>query len=185
VEKFLKALKKTLKWEGGISSHSSDLGGYTNRGISLRFLHTIGLDLNKDGSIDELDLKDISENAVLYIYKTYFWDKIRADEIKSPIIAGHLFDIAVNTGNKRAIKLIQEACNDFGNNLKVDGIIGNKTIDAINSCNVLLLNATIGYNRRDFYENLAEKNPNLKVFLKGWINRTNDFMSGVDYDEFI
>ncbi len=182
MEKFLKALRKTLKWEGGISNNPADKGGYTNRGVSLRFLKAIGLDLNSDGVINELDLKNINDNSILYIYKTYFWDKLRADEISSLPIASHLFDIAVNSGNKRAVRLIQETCNYFEKELKVDGVMGEKTIKAINECVPLLLNTALYYNRVEFYENIVKSNPSQKVFLLGWKRRAEDFILGIDFE---
>lgn len=183
MENFLKALHKTLKWEGGLSNHSSDSGGITYRGVSLRFLKAIKYDINKDGNIDELDVKNINDNVLLYIYKTYFWDKVKAEQINSFIIQSHLFDIAVNSGAKQAIKLIQKACNTFDCDLKVDGIIGNKTMTAINSIDSMLLNSSLGYERILFYNTIILKNPKYKVFEKGWMNRAKDFLFKEDGDE--
>ena len=186
MEQFLTALQKTLKWEGGLSNHSSDRGGITYKGVSLRFLKAIKYDINKDGNIDELDVKNINDNSLLYIYKTHFWDKVKADEIKSFIVKSQLFDIAVNSGNKQAIKLIQRACNTFDYNLVVDGIIGNKTITAINEIEPILLNSALGYERLEFYKLIVEKNESYKVFLKGWENRAKDFLFAGDGDyEFV
>ena len=55
---FSKAITVILKHEGGFSNHSSDPGGATNYGISLRWLKSEGLygDLDDDGDVDIDDI---------------------------------------------------------------------------------------------------------------------------------
>ena len=95
------------------------------------------------------------------IYKRDYWNKIKGDEL--PIaLAFHVFDMAVNGGVVRGIKLLQKT---VGTN--EDGIIGAKTLAAVKSMDVnqavLLYNA----NRLQFYTSLKD----FSNFGKGWTNR--------------
>ena len=78
------------------------------------------------------------------------------------------FDTAVNMGPKRAVRFLQRAVG-----CGVDGDFGPATERAASSCD--LGNAVTAYcNAREaFYRRLAQKNPKLQVFLKGWMNRLN------------
>src|SRR5690606_28086497 len=107
------------------------------------------------------------------IYKKYWWDKYHYEAINSLAIATKILDMAVNMGAKQATELVQKAANWCGHNLKEDGILGAKTLAAINEISL--------HGREDefmdeiidqqkwFYEHLAEDKPVLNVFLKGWL----------------
>ena len=54
--------------EGGFVNDPRDPGGATKFGISLRFLRSIGLDLNRDGIIDGIDIRGLSHVAAKKIF---------------------------------------------------------------------------------------------------------------------
>lgn len=101
-------------------------------------------------------------------YKKEFWDKIKGDRIECQHLANALYDFAVNSGVNRAVKSLQEILN-----VKVDGSLGEKTLEAINKSEKNLCNELCD-KRRAFFETIAKKGQNAK-FLKGWLNRVNDF----------
>jgi len=161
--------------EGGFADHSNDPGGMTNYGISLRFLREMGIDIDGDGDVDQDDIRAITPNKSRDIYKEKFWDPAKCDQIRSTMIAAKVFDMAVNMGQKQAYLLVQRAVNALGYKpkLKVDGAVGAKTLEAINS-----------YEREDyaliqkvrdeqfkFYDKIIEKNPDLADFELGWRRR--------------
>lgn len=145
IDVFEKAILKTLKQEGGLTDNVHDRGGITKYGISFKFLKSVNPKATRE------DIENLTKQQAKDLYKTYFWDKVKADKIKSYPIASQLFDIAVNSGVSCAVRLIQQACNYFNCNLIVDGIIGNKTINAINSLDEVLLNIMLYYYRYEFF----------------------------------
>ena len=58
----------------------------------------------------------------------------------------------------------------------VDGIVGPKTIAAVNSRNPRELFDMIKIARFDFIEEICRKRPANNKFKRGWLNRINDFI---------
>ena len=81
-----------------------------------------------------------------------------------------IFDWAVNSGGK-GIKKAQIVANKFGASLIVDGIVGNKTLEAINAIDPEAFLKEYHETQRTFYRNLAAKDRTQEDFLKGWLNR--------------
>jgi type VI secretion system secreted protein VgrG len=82
-----------------------------------------------------------------------------------------VFDTAVNTGVLRAKKILQEALNDFGAGLKVDGNVGLKTRLAICGKDEDVILAKYAAKQADFYRSIVARKPNQAKFLKGWLRR--------------
>ncbi|MGZ8924459.1 MAG: glycoside hydrolase family 108 protein [Nitrososphaeraceae archaeon] len=174
---FTKAIPIILSHEGGYVNNPNDSGGATKFGISLRFLkdHDIG-DFDMDGDIDANDVKTMTMEHAMAIYRIFWWDKYKYGLINDQTICTKIFDFSVNMGAKRAHILLQQALNDaFDLNLDCDGILGTATLQTINAVKdgegeqILIdeyCNKVWG-----FYQSIASKNPKLKVFLKGWRNR--------------
>ena len=150
---FDKAIEKTLVNEGGYVNDPSDRGGETKYGISKR-------------SYPSVDIKNLTEAGAKEIYKRDYWDRLRADEIKSQKVAFELFDTAVNMGVRTASKLIQGCVG-----VHPDGVIGNITLQAINKTDEELLLLRFKLAKIARYAYLAEKRPANRKFLLGWINR--------------
>lgn len=158
-------LKKVLKLEGGYVNHPNDKGGCTNKGVTINtFREIYGENMNCS------DLKNITDEQLEFIYKKNYWDPCWGDNINCPKIAQIIVDWAVNSGVKTAIKNVQKIVGTTP-----DGIMGPKTIEAINKYPVKELFNELKKNRQIFYENIVEKNPSQKVFLNGWLNRLNEY----------
>lgn len=191
-----KYINTLLSAEGGYVDHKNDRGGATNRGITLRTWERYGHDKNGDGIISKEDIKLITEQDAIDIYKLQYWDTLRADEIRSQSVANILFDFGVNSGVSRAIKSVQWILNTrHRKDIAVDGIIGPQTIGAINSVSGAALTRDIKDMRKSFYHFLANDldnvktmyidffeedlrvapNDSQKVFLRGWLNRLDHF----------
>lgn len=191
-ERFEKAMKICLEFEGGYVDNPYDAGGATNKGISLAFLKAAGLDLadldrdgiryekvgdlNNDGSLDYKDVLLISEEYARRLYKAYFWDKVKADEFTADYIGIQVFDIAVNSGNYRAIQLLQRAVNYQKHGIAEDGIIGPLTLAAANRCEPRKLNNDLALARLNFYYQIVNSNPTQSIFLAGWSRRAKSFL---------
>ena len=82
-----------LKWEGGFVNNPADLGGATNKGVTLSVWKQQGYDKNGDGIIDVEDLKLIStEDMVERILRPHYWNRWQADRILSQALANILVD---------------------------------------------------------------------------------------------
>ena len=174
---FARAQAFVARWEGGFVNHPSDPGGATNRGVSIRFLRSIGCDIDGDGDIDIDDIKAITPEIAARLFHTHFWLPAGCDKLP-PLVAGVVYDGAVNMGISRAIKQLQATCNRFaGNNLLVDGCVGPRTLARIKELcqsvsNQEQLAMAVIRERDVFYHGLAGMDARYKTFLNGWLNRT-------------
>ena len=176
--RFQYAVNVVLKHEGGLSDHPRDPGGVTKYGVSIRFLEAIGLDIDGDGDIDRNDVIALTRPKAIEIYRAEWWDKYRYEALNNLLIATKIFDTAVNTGAKRAHKIAQISINRLSDKpLAVDGILGAKTMAAINYFEIKGWRSKLLYELREtqrhFYINLVADKPTLKVFEKGWLARAS------------
>ena len=97
-------------------------------------------------------------------YKKEFYDKMKLDLINSEHKQLELMCFAINTNPIRCIKKVQELLG-----LTVDGIIGNKTITALNNYNDELFDKLFDEKEIEFYNSLDEAR--FGKFKKGWRSR--------------
>lgn len=164
-----KLVPKILKWEGGFVNHPNDKGGATNKGITIGtytyYRKSKGLTLPTVN-----DLKNISNEEWIDILKTLYWDKWKADQITNQSIANLLVDWVWGSGGY-GIKYPQQALGVVD-----DGIVGNKTLYAVNTYpNQKELFQKLWNRRKQHFESIVQRDPSQKVFLKGWMNRLNDY----------
>ncbi len=101
------------------------------------------------------------------IYKKQYWDRARLDEVRDQKIADEIFVFGVNAGMERAIKKAQEVVG-----VKQDGIVGPKTLKALNNFDADLFDVMFDVEEVKYYKELIAKNSErFKRFEKGWINR--------------
>jgi lysozyme family protein len=175
---FERAIPIVLVHEGGYVNDPADPGGATNFGVSLRYLISCGglkfhpeLDLNHDGKLDYLDIRAMSKDQAVAVYRRDWWDAEHYGNIADDDCATKVFDLSVNMGHIRAHKLAQTACRACGQNILPDGKLGPLSIAAINHCEPLCFLFHIRDNAALFYRSLAARNPKLSKFLPGWLRR--------------
>lgn len=117
-----------LSWEGGFVNDKDDKGGATNKGVTIATWRKVGYDKDGDGDIDIDDLRLLSlEDMEKCVLKPHYWDRCKADTIKSQDVANILVDWVWASGIW-GIKYTQEILS-----LNMDGVVGPKTIAAINT----------------------------------------------------
>lgn len=160
---------KILKWEGGFVNHPNDKGGATNKGITIgTFTSYRKLKGLPQPSVD--DLKNIFSEEWMDILKTLYWDKWKADQINNQSIANLLVDWVWASG-VYGIKYPQQVLG-----VVVDGIVGSRTLTAVNEYpDQKELFQKLWDRRKQHFENIVQRDPSQKVFLKGWMNRLNDY----------
>ncbi|MFV0325917.1 MAG: glycoside hydrolase family 108 protein [Bacteroides xylanisolvens] len=155
------------KWEGGFVNDPDDLGGATNKGVTIA---TYEAYCRKKGypkpTVERL--KNLSDAEWNEIFKTLYWDRWKADEIKNQSVANILVDWVWASG-VYGIKIPQDIVG-----VVPDGIVGPKTLAAGSSKNPEELFKAIKQARIDFVEEICRKRPANLKFRKGWLNRIND-----------
>lgn len=158
-----------LKWEGGFVNDPDDLGGATNMGVTIGAWKSCGYDKDGDGDIDVDDLHLLTrEDVVNRVLKPYYWDRWKADSIQDQSVANILVDWIWASG-VHGIKIPQDLLGVIP-----DGIVGPKTLVAVNSRNPRELFDQIKIARFDFIEDICRKRPANNKFKRGWMNRIND-----------
>lgn len=161
IRNWQRAYKVIKVYEGGNVDHPKDPGGRTSRGVTQRVYDAYRV---KNGK-QKQDVYKASSAEVSEIYHDQYWKVAKCDELPSGVDLV-VFDISVNSGPKRAYKILQAALRKRGNtNCPVDGVPGMVTVQAVvdDSDNDLLI-AEMGKRRLAFYQNLA----GWKTFGKGW-----------------
>lgn len=163
--------------EGGYIDHPADRGGPTNWGITQKTARAHGY----NG-----DMRNLTRDQALAILEADYWFGPRFDQIAkiSDKVAAELCDTGVNMGPSVPSKFLQRWLTALNRNgklypdLTADGIIGPRTISALNSLisargfaatekNLLkALNCSQG-NR---YLEIAEGDKTQEEFLWGWLD---------------
>jgi lysozyme family protein len=108
------------------------------------------------------------------IYESGYWIPPRCDLLRRRLDLVQ-FDTAVNMGARRAVRFLQEAVG-----CRVDGDFGPRTEEAAAACDVAATLQAYCDARLAYYHRLAERRPDLRVFLRGWTNRVNALRAEVD-----
>lgn len=151
-----------LRWEGGYINDQADLGKQTNKGVTLSTYRSV---FGKNKTVS--DLKKITDEQWEFIFKKFYWDKWKADDINDQNVANILVDWLWCSGSY-GIKIPQRVLG-----VSVDGIVGSKTIAAINARDGRELFDTIKQERKDYIDRICQTRPQNIKFKKGWLNRIN------------
>ena len=151
----------------GFANDPDDLGGATMCGVTLA---TFTAYCRRKGYPQPtiVRLKAITYKEWLEILKTMFWDKWKADQINNESIALILVDWVWGSG-KYGITIPQRAIG-----VTADGIVGPKTIAAVNARDPKQLFDLIRKERLAYIERICKSRPANVKYKKGWLNRLND-----------
>lgn len=141
---FPKVMKHILLWEGGCSDHPNDPGGRTFMGITTGRAKQNGW---------TADVCTMPKSMVLDIYKKDYWDT-RPKNYGWPLNLA-VMNTEVNSGGGRAAQFLRR--------MQSQQIGGSLTEQA----------SWFVDQQTDFYYIIADNNPKLRVFLRGWTNRSN------------
>jgi lysozyme family protein len=158
---FESAFDKMIQDEGGYVLHKvkGDTGGLTYAGIARnKNPHWLGW-----GFIDRDETPPTQ--MVRDFYKSEFWDRIQGDQL-NPVVASSIFNFAVNAGVSVASKLAQICVKTAP-----DGVIGPKSIQALNNMNEELFVASYALAKIARYRDIVMRDRSQIKFLLGWLNR--------------
>ena len=144
------AFERLIGHEGGYVDHPADPGGATKYGISKR-------------SYPNEDIPNLTLARAKAIYREHFWYPAGCDDVPDAV-RFDLFDTAVNSGVKRAVRLLQLAVS-----VPDDGVLGPQTLAAITAMDGARLLARFNGYRMIFIA--AQPDKWWDAFGRGLMNR--------------
>jgi len=170
---FQKAFEGVIKNEGGYVHDPDDAGGETYKGIARNrnagWLGWVSVDLlkQKNNFPQNLDNDLELQKYVKDLYEVNYWHRIRGNQIERQVIADSVFDFAVNAGVSMSSRLAQLSCD-----AETDGVIGNKTLEALNAVGLELFLTKFALFKIARYCRICKRIPKNRKYFYGWVNRT-------------
>ncbi len=116
----------------------------------------------------DLDIKGLTKEKAEEIYYKDYWLKSKAPQVPDELRLIY-FDMVVNMGKSRAVKILQTAVNAKGVKTDIDGGIGPQTIS--NSLKSGLEPARLRSYRVKYYADLVNRKTSLEKYWYGWYRR--------------
>ena len=145
---FDEAFERVIGHEGGLSDNPADPGGLTRYGISQR-------------SYPGENIRAMTLARAKQIYQRDYWGPAGCDSVPTAI-RFDLFDMAVNSGVRAAVKCLQGAAG-----AEQDGILGPRTLQAVGVLGGARLAARFNGARLQFMTDLST----WPTFSRGWARR--------------
>jgi lysozyme family protein len=165
--------------ESGFANVEGDKGGLTYCGITRKNYPnwpgwTFIVDRLKEGPIPRGTVFPELNRAVSEFYRYEFWDALHLGQVEDQSVADQILAIAVHYTRPKATMRVQKILNTkYNHALKVDGVMGDKTIAAINSVNGFELNNSL------FKATVTKYLESEQVqFIKGFVARALDCLVG-------
>lgn len=160
-EKLFEKASKT-----GYANDPDDLGGATMVGVTLatykEYCRSKGYPMPT-----ATRLRNITYPLWLDILKTMFWDRWQADTITNQSIAEMLVDWVWASG-KYGILLPQKILG-----VRVDGVVGPKTIAALNAQDPARFFPKLVAERKAYIDRICANRPANNKYKRGWLRRIN------------
>ncbi len=165
-----------LRREGSkFTDDPHDRGGPTRYGITVEalceFRRRAGGFVPK--SVDEIRaaIKSLTKAEARAIYQRLYIDKPRFGEIKHPELRALVIDTGVLHGRHRAARWLQGVAK-----VKADGWVGDITLGAVNGRSWRPIYLGLLARRYSGFAAFVKSKPSQLKWLKGWINRANEFL---------
>ena len=163
--KFDEIIEIVLHHEGGFTDDSKDPGNWTGGKEGVGELGGTKYGISAK-SFPDMDIKNLTKDGAKEIYKEHYWVKNKVESLSEEL--RHIyFDMCVNQGRGRAVKILQQTANAKGAGLKVDGGMGPMTIRAMDGVELDRVRAY----RVKYYADLVTRKPDLERFYFGWFRR--------------
>jgi len=195
MSRLTKFIETTFGEEGSFQNHPKDKGNYYNGvlhgtiwGITARdhfdiYIHCY--DLWKKGLIE-----GSREAAKRFYEESHYWNPLY-DEIEDVSLAFRVWDFGINAGVVTSVRLLQKTlAKDYSINIKLDGIFGKITKDAVNRYSNPFIRLYPKLDKikgeTEFYTFYIKRIENYYRFLQGfptfgigWISRLKRVFNGM------
>ncbi|MDJ1159017.1 glycosyl hydrolase 108 family protein [Chelatococcus sp. SYSU_G07232] len=153
---FERAMALVFALEGGFVNHPLDPGGTTNMGITRATLARA-----RGRPVAVAEVMALTRAEAEAIYHRFYWRTIRADELPAGVDLA-LFDCAVHSGPKAAVRLLQRVLA-----VPADGLPGPVTLAAVARADPQGLVRALAAARLSFLARLSV----FATFGRGWTRR--------------
>lgn len=163
-ENWDQAFKQMLASEGGFTADERDNGNKLpdgRKGSTMLGVTQMNWEQHVGHQVTHDDMRALTAADVEPLYKQKYWDVVRADELPSGIDY-LVFDMGVNAGPGRSIKLLQTAVG-----VTPDGGFGPMTMAAVWAADPVILIIEFSHAKEDFYRGLDD----FTTYGTGWLNR--------------
>ena len=161
------AFEQMLASEGGFTDDERDDGNKLpdgRKGSTMLGVTQYNWEQHVGHQVTHDDMRKLTPADVEPLYKKKYWDVVRADELPSGIDY-MVFDMGVNAGPGRSIKLLQTAVG-----VTPDGGFGPMTMAAVQAADPVELIEKFSQAKEAFYRSLDS----FAVYGTGWLNRVAD-----------
>jgi lysozyme family protein len=158
------AFEQMLKSEGGFTDDERDDGNKLpdgRKGSTMLGVTQYNWEQHVGHQVTHDQMRKLTPADVEPLYKKKYWDVVRADELPSGIDY-LVFDMGVNAGPGRSIKLLQTAVG-----VTPDGGFGPMTMAAVQAADPVKLIEKFSQEKEAFYRGLEK----FTVYGEGWLNR--------------
>ena len=160
----------------GFANDPADKGGATMCGVTIATYRSWRRARGYSSTTVD-DLKAITFAEWREIFKGQYWNRWKGDSIECQALANLLVDFVWASG-ANGIRVPQRVLG-----VTVDGVVGLKTLAALNSADPRELFERLKSERIRFVEGIVKRNPTQAKFLKGWKRRINDItFEGLRYE---
>lgn len=151
---------------GGFTNDKDDSGKATKWGITQKTLAAYrGIPITAE------HVQLLSFDEAREIYRELFWERLHLDCVKRPQIATALLDASALFGQTLAVFNAQIACQRVGYGVKIDGVIGPKTLEALNSVRIQYWISAFQECLQKRISKIVLRNPKNEKYEKGWRKR--------------
>lgn len=164
ISNWQKAFEQMLASEGGFTDDERDKGNSLpdgRKGSTMLGVTQFNWEQHVGHQVTHDQMRKLSPADVEPLYKKKYWDVVRADELPSGIDY-LVFDMGVNAGPGRSIKIMQTALG-----VPADGGFGPMTMAAVLAADPVKLIEDFSQAKEDFYRSLND----FSVYGTGWLNR--------------
>lgn len=171
-DSFTKAFAYLLINEGVTYSNAvNDRGGPTKYGVTLATLIQWRKFKGRPAPT-ATDVQNLTTLEAGEMYEAWYWVKTGGDGLSQNSVATALFDAGVLTGTGWVCKGAQNIASQLtGTQLKIDGLIGPKTLAAVNACQPQpFLLAFVAYQQAHFID-IINRDATQRVYSKNWQRR--------------
>ncbi len=158
---FTESFLLLMKHEGGYSNSEKDNGGETMYGVTEKVARVNGY---------AGDMHNLPIEFAQRIAKASYWNPCRCDDLPAEVRFS-VFDGAYNSGVAQAVRWLQRAAG-----ANADGVMGSKTMQAVNAIPGAVLTARFNGHRLEFMSRLST----WPVFGAGWARRVAANLQAVD-----
>jgi lysozyme family protein len=168
-----------------------DLGGETDAGWSRVYhphlpiweiidqtkeeMEAAGLVVSKTTLSAKLLDNALLQDTVDAFYEEWFL-RLKLDKVNSQYVANMIWQAVIHNGEHEAVKWVQMVCASNGRPVLIDGWLGDKTLDAINSVNADRFVSDMGVMHKQKIIYTISKKPEQIANRLGWERRIEYFL---------